>query len=269
MGPLDLQRAWEALSERPLVYQLTSSVAGPWQAEVTAAIGARPILSCHLDEAREIASQADGLLLNAGMPTPPSPEVFEEALVGLRPGRPCLVDPVGYGATAWRRGWIDGLLRSRPLAVKGNGAEMALLGGGEGEMRGVEGVEARGVELSLARLVRSGRTDLAVATGAEDRLFFAEGLWAVRGGSPFLPALPGSGCCLGSVMVACLAVAEPLAAALAALVAFRLAAARAGGERGPSAFRGAFTDALAALRGPDLAQGFSLVRGPHRPEALP
>lgn len=255
----DLRRAWEALSRRPLVYQLTSAVSAAWQAEVTAAVGAVPVLSRHPAEAREIAAGADGLLLNAGMPGTSSPEAFAEALAGLRRGRPCLVDPVGYGVTAWRREWIDALLRARPLAVKGNRAEVALLGGGEGAMRGVEGGEARGVEGALARLVRSGRATLAVATGAEDLLFFEGRFWTVRGGSPHLPALPGSGCCLGSVMTACLAVAEPLSAALAALVSFRLASARADRAAGPASFRSAFVDALASLDGADLDEGASLV----------
>ncbi len=260
---LDLSGAWTALSRRPLIYQITSAVAAPWQAEVTAAVGASPILSTHPAEAREIASRASALLLNTGMPTERTPEAFAEALAGLPPDRPCLVDPVGYGTTDWRRRWIDRFrAASRRVAVKGNEAEMALLGGGEGRLCGVEGAGARGVAEALSRLVFSGPAFLAVATGGEDRLAFSGSLWKVRGGSKRLADLPGSGCCLGSVMAACLAVADPLSAGLAALLAFRLAAERAERFPGPASFRQGFVDALAGLRGRDLDEGRRRIEGP-------
>lgn len=271
MRPLfDVASAWEGLKGRPLVHQLTSAVAASWQADVTAAVGASPVLSAHPEEAREIASRADALLLNTGMATENSPQAFAEALAGLGEGRPCLVDPVGYGLTAWRTAWIDGLLASgRPMAVKGNGAEMARLGKTGGILRGIEAVQAEGVAKVLFSLAARGGLFLLVATGPEDRLFFHGRLWTVRGGSPRLPALVGSGCCLGSVMAACLAVADPLSAGLAALLAFRLAAERALPAAGPSRYRQAFVDGLASLGGADLEEGRVRIAGPFGPDEVP
>ena len=264
--PTDPGEVWMAVrKKRPLVYQLTSAVAAAFQAEVTAAVGASSVMSAHSKEARVIASAADALLLNTGMPNDASVESFNEALAGLPKGRPCLLDPVGYGVSPWRTAWIDAIVSGgRVTALKGNGAEMARLGGTGGRLRGVESSKAPKLEEAMARIAKmEGAPSVAIATGATDMLAEGGMLWKVRGGSSFLPLLPASGCALGSVAAACLCVAEPLSACLAALLAFRMAAERAEGSPWPASWKNAFLDALAALEPDELSEGMrSRTEGP-------
>ena len=269
----DPGKVWESIrKKRPLVYQLTNTVAASFQAEVTAAAGAAVIMSSHPGEARVIASGADALLLNTGTPGGTSQEAFIEALGGLRKGKPCLLDAVGYGLTPFRTGWINSLLEGgRVTAVKGNAAEMARLGGGSGSMKGVESSRAHGVEKALKEITKSETAPVvAVATGKVDKIACGGSLWKVRGGAGLLPQVPASGCALGSVMAACMAVTDPLSAATAALLAFRMAAERAPGAAGPASWRHAFVDALAALEPEKLSSGMKeRVEGPFPLEVLP
>jgi len=258
--------------KRPLVYQITSAVAAPFQAEVTAAAGASPVMSSHPEEARMIASGADVLLLNTGMPGGFSPKAFTEALSGLQRGKPCLLDVVGYGLTPFRTDWIDSLLaEGRITAVKGNEAEIARLGGAWGSMKGVESSGAGKIEKALKEITRGERAPVvAVSTGAVDRVTDGRALWKIRGGSALLPKVPGSGCALGSVMAACMAVADPLPAAVTALLAFRIAAEDAGNAPWPASWKNAFIDALAALEPEKLSSGMNeRVEGPFPLEVLP
>jgi hydroxyethylthiazole kinase len=271
--PEDAGTVWESIKkERPLVYQLTSAVAAPFQAEVTAAVGAALVMSTHAGEARVIASGADALLLNTGMPGETSKRAFLEALSGLRKGRPCLLDAVGYGLTPFRTVWVDSLLKDgRITAVKGNEAEMARLGGGSGSMKGVESSGAREVEKALKKITKSEKAPLvAVATGKVDKIACGGSFWKVHGGSGLLPQVTASGCALGSVMAACMAVADPLSAAMAALLAFKLAAEQAGNAPWPASWKNAFVDALAALEPEKLSSGMKEhVQGPLPLEVLP
>ncbi|MGC9489949.1 MAG: hydroxyethylthiazole kinase [Thermovirgaceae bacterium] len=269
----DARKVWERIrKERPLVYQLTSAVAAPFQAEVTAAVGAALVMSFHPGEARVIASGADALLLNTGMPKETSKGAFLEALRGLQKGTPCLLDAVGYGLTPFRTGWVDSLLKDgRVTAVKGNEAEMARLGGGSGSMKGVESSGAREVEKALKEITKGERIPLvAVATGKVDKIACGGSLWKIHGGSGLLSQVPASGCALGSVMVACMAVADPLPAAVTALLAFRIAAEDAGNAPWPASWKNAFVDALAALEPEKLSSGMKEhVEGPLSLEVLP
>jgi hydroxyethylthiazole kinase-like sugar kinase family protein len=67
-----------------------------------------------------------------------------------------------------------------------------------------------------------------------------------------------------------MAVTDPLSAATAALLAFRMAAERAPGAAGPASWRNAFVDALAALEPEKLSSGMKeRVEGPFPLEVLP
>ncbi len=269
----DPGNVWERIrKKRPLIYQLTNTVAAFFQAEVTAAAGAAVVMSCHPREARVIASGADALLLNTGTPGGTSQEAFVEALGGLREGKPCLLDAVGYGLTPFRTGWIDSLLaEGRITAVKGNEAEIARLGGSWGSMKGVESSGAGRIEKALKEITRGEKGPVvAVSTGAVDRVADGRSLWKIRGWSALLPKVPGSGCALGSVMAACMTVADPLPAALTALLAFRIAAEGAGNAPWPASWKNAFIDALAALEPERLSSGMNeRVEGPFPLEVLP
>ncbi len=249
--------SWDVVREKaPLVFHLTNSVVMNEQAHLTLALGASPLMSNHPDEAEELAAVADALLLNIGTPGENSMESMRRAARRAgADGTPVVLDPVGYGASLLRNGLVQELFATRSVTlVKGNGGEMGLLGGAGGTVRGVDSREASDPLAAVVSVAR-GRGCAAVSTGVVDSFSDGERVWTVSGGSDLLPRITGSGCWLGTVLAACLAVAdEPVPAVLAGLAGFGLAAERAErSSRGPASFRMDLLDEIARLKGADLA----------------
>jgi hydroxyethylthiazole kinase len=246
----------------PLIHHLTNFVTMNDCANATLAIGASPVMSAAEAEAPQLAAFSSALLINMGTPDEAQARaMLAAAQAAARKGIPLVFDPVGAGATAYRRELSARLLREcRPAIVKGNAAEIAFLAGIESAQRGVDSIEPAGdvegrarAALALAR--RSGC--VVLSSGETDIVANAESAWAVSGGRVELGSVCGSGCMLGSVSAALAAVCGKeglFGTALAASLCFKLASesAASSGARGLSSFRWAFMDALSLLRDEDL-----------------
>jgi len=242
---------WARVAEvRPLLHHLTNRVAAPLQAEVALALGACPVMTSWPPEAGSVARGADGVLVNAGTPETEALAGQDEALAATEGTEiPRLLDLVGCGLSLPRTERLRTLLaRHRFACVKGNGAEVAALAGRPALLRGVEGTtEVR--EEDLADLARRHRT-LVLATGGTDRFADPRRTGRLAGGHEALRSLPGSGCALGTALLAALAAGvEPFEAAGAAVGLFAAASTRAASRGcGPGSFRVAFLDALGEAR---------------------
>jgi len=248
-------------ARRPLVHAMTNDVVKGRTADGLLALGASPIMSEAPEEVEEVASKADALLLNLGTL---SSELVASMLLAGRAARvahrPIVLDPVGVGFTEFRNRTVVELVRElRPNVVRGNAAEIAFLAGTTLPQKGVDAGEAprevvAGAALALARETGG----VVLATGAWDVLADATGQIAyVGGGDILLTRFTGSGCLLGAVVAAFVAVGEDafvaaLGAALTMKVAGELAHIRLGvGER-PATFATYFLDALAEVEDADL-----------------
>jgi hydroxyethylthiazole kinase len=242
---------------RPLVHHITNTVTQNDVANVTLAIGAAPVMAHAAEEVEAMVAQAQALVLNIGTPTP----VVVEAM--LRAGRranaaaiPVVLDPVGAGATPFRTSQVERLIAATRFAcVRGNAGEIAALAGRSGGVRGVDAAAETSArpsgtatpELAAALAVRL-RCAVA-ATGAVDVLTDGARLVRLSHGHPLLRRITGSGCMATACIAAFVAVeADSLAAAVAGLACFEIAAERAAASAaGPGSFRVALIDALAAL----------------------
>ena len=254
--------AWRKAKEtRPLIYTLTNSVAAPFQANMTLAAGGSPLMSRCLSEAEELAERADFIVINTGTPGIDDEKLFRKVLSS---GKPWLLDPVGYGASSFRRELVNGLIREYPpVLLKGNSGEISMIAFGGG---GMKGVDSRGDSSStleaVEHLASPGRT--VCATGAVDYISDGKTTASFRGGSSLLAAVTGGGCALGSLMAVLAAGAEfPAAGAEAALVLFRRAARQAEGiSGGPGTFQANFLDSIGRTEPADfLAEGKRIAGG--------
>jgi len=236
---------------RPLIHHITNFVTAGDVANVTLALGAAPVMTQAPEEVEEMASQAAALVLNIGTLTAQAVAAMTKA--GHRAnarGIPVILDPVGAGATAFRTAQARQILAEvRCACVRGNAGEIAALGGRAGAVRGVDAAGVVGGLPDLARcLAREMRTAIA-ATGVEDLVTDGADTVRIANGHPLLARITGSGCMATATVAAASAVEpEPLAAAVAGLVWFEVAA-EAAAERasGPGTFRAALIDAVAAL----------------------
>lgn len=252
----ELWEVWKDISgKRPLIYHLTNSVAMDFSANVTLAIGASPVMSHHPLEAQELASVADGILVNTGTPAEPSFHAMKNALsTACCQEKPVLLDPVGYGVTSFRKEMIRELIDNyRFSVIKGNGAEISLLAGGNGKLKGVDSLSVEDLPQCVGFLARKYSTVVA-ATGEIDLVSDGNSLFRIKGGSSRFGRITASGCIAGSVICACMAASgEVLYGTLAGLVAVGIAAERASlSTGGPGSFAVRFLDELAFLTPEDF-----------------
>lgn len=249
---------------RPLVHHITNTVTQNDVANVTLALGAAPVMAQAPEEVEAMVAQARALVLNLG--TPSLAEVDAMLLAGRhanRMGIGIVLDPVGVGATPFRTAQTERLLGEvRFACVRGNAGEVAALAGRPGAVRGVDAVP----EAEAAGRAEDGRAALAsalavrlccavAATAQVDVLTDGTRLVRLAHGHPWLARITGSGCMATACIGAFAAVEpDPLAAAVAGLACFELAAEEAAkAAAGPGTFRVGLFDALAALEPDTLA----------------
>ncbi|PRO66139.1 hydroxyethylthiazole kinase [Alkalicoccus urumqiensis] len=247
-------------SRKPLIYNITNVVVTNFTANGLYALGASPVMGYAAEEAEELASAADALVLNIGTLTAPQVEVMLTAgRAANKAGTPVILDPVGAGATTYRTEVTHRLLRELDIAlIRGNAGEISSLLSEDTDVKGVDGSEGR--EISAAEAARSLKTVVCV-TGRIDQVSDGSVLYHVHGGTPALTDVTGTGCLLTSCIAAFISADGENAAQAAAACAYYSACAKEA-ERtqpfsGPGSFQQRFLDMLQQL--PDEAVGESRI----------
>src|SRR5690625_4745259 len=108
--------------EKPLVVCITNDVVKPFTANSLLALGASPIMSGEKSEAGDILKHAGALLINIGTGSEEKILLYKEmAYYANKYNIPIVLDPVGYGASEFRKNLVDMLLRDYEISlVKGN-----------------------------------------------------------------------------------------------------------------------------------------------------
>ena len=118
-------------SENPVVHCITNHVVSNFQANGLLAIGASPIMGEAKEEVKELVAISKALSLNIG--TLNKDTLDSMILAGKeanRRGIPVILDPVGAGATAFRRAAVQQILMEIDVGVlRCNAGELAAVGG--------------------------------------------------------------------------------------------------------------------------------------------
>ena len=246
----------EVRNRRPVVHAITNWVTGGDVANALQALGARPVLAFSTAEVAEITNKADALYLNLGTPTPD--RIAAMLLAGRRAneiGLPVIFDPVGAGASHFREEACRQILAELSLTIiRGNRAEIGILAGQGGHLRGIDAVSGPD-DISEAARILSRRTGaVVVASGEKDHIFYDDKMVKVGNGHPFMLRVTGTGCMLSAIIAAFAAVGtDPLETAIAGVSCFKLAGEQAGQTAcGPGAFKTGLMDFLYALTPDDL-----------------
>ncbi|HHT02197.1 MAG TPA: hydroxyethylthiazole kinase [Firmicutes bacterium] len=248
--------------QKPLVHHITNNVTVNDCANATLCVGGLPVMAYAPEEVAEMVAAAGALVLNIG--TLSVGQVEAMVVAGRRAkdlGIPVVLDPVGVGATRLRTESAQRILTAvQPDIIKGNQAEISILAGAGGQIRGVESLgEYRGMAATAARLAKKNHC-LVVVSGVEDIVTDGQRTTLVQNGHPLLGAVVGTGCMVASVCGCFAAVAKEdlLLGCTAALAVFGLAgelAAQAPGVAGPGTFKAALFDALATFTPAALTAG--------------
>jgi hydroxyethylthiazole kinase len=244
--------------EKPLVHHITNYVTAADCAAATRNIGALPVMAHSREEVCEMVQTAGSLVINTGTLTSSSVEAMLKAgMVAYNNKIPVILDPVGAGATKLRTETARLLLeRVSPAIIKGNAAEIALLSGLEGEIKGVESIAGASPHRAAGKLAKETRA-LVVVTGREDIITDGEKTALIKNGHPLMGLVVGTGCMVSSLLGAFAAVEtdyfQAAAAALAGFgVAGELAATKITAETGPLAYKTLLLDQLYLLREGEL-----------------
>ena len=253
--------------ENPLIHCITNYVTANDCANLLLACGASPIMADDPREAGEITAACRGLDLNMG--TLSASRVEAMLAAGEKANEldhPVVLDPVGVGASSFRRETAKQLLRRiRFTAIRGNLSEILVLARGQGRCRGVDAGE--GIRRENLQQVAQFAMDFSEKTGAvilitgETDIAACENrAYCLSNGNPMMARVTGTGCQLSALTAAFLAAnpQRPLEAAAAAAatmgVCGELAARRLSHADGTMSYRSYMIDAASNLEGKTLEE---------------
>lgn len=225
--PDEILNLLQLIRERsPLIHCITNYVTACEVANIILAAGASPVMADHPDEAADVTSRSDCLLLNFGTLKESSEAAMTRA--GKKAGElglPLILDPVGIGSSSSRTSSVLRVLdQVKPSVIRGNVSEIKRLylelehrasmdykipPQVKDSPRGVDASRqdhmtktnisaltgaARGLsELTGAVVVMTGETDLVT---------YADKTVLIHNGCPMMPRITGSGCMLDGIIAA-------------------------------------------------------------------
>ncbi|KAJ3022209.1 hypothetical protein HKX48_006731 [Thoreauomyces humboldtii] len=238
-------------ASKPLIHNITNYVVMNDTANTILQLGGSPVMAHAVDEVEEMTSYSQALVLNLGTLSP----LWIEAM-GLAAKKanqlaiPVILDPVGAGATAFRKQTSVQLLDQIKFAViKGNAGEIAALAGLEGvAMRGVDSAADLSDPAQTARSLATKLKTCVAISGIVDTVSDGTRTVSIHNGNDWLGTMTGTGCTASS-LIACFAGVQkdPMVAAVGGLLCVGIAAEMAMKEksvRGPGSFKVALHDAI-------------------------
>ncbi|MFS0576046.1 hydroxyethylthiazole kinase [Sporosarcina sp. 179-K 3D1 HS] len=238
--------------EQPLVHCITNIVVANFQANGLLALGASPVMADAVEEAAEIASISSCTVLNIG--TLKAVTVEAMILAGKSAnehGKPVILDPVGAGATAFRKDSVLRILKEVDVTlIRCNAGEIAAIAGADWQSKGVDSGEGEADVVKLAKQVAATHHCLVAVSGEVDIVTDGQDVLSITGGHPLMTRVTGVGCLLSSVVGAFLAVANEkrLEAAATALTFYKQVGEQAAATAtGPGDFAVYFLNGLSSL----------------------
>lgn len=246
--------------ENPLVHCMTNVVVTNFTANGLLALGASPVMAYAKEEVADLASIAGALLLNIG--TLSSEQIDQMIVAGQaanQAGVPVILDPVGAGATTYRTDMSKRLLEKMEVSVlRGNAGEIASLMGVQASVKGVDG-SMEGDMVELAKKAALQYKCICVVTGEIDVVTDGSLVHRIYNGHPWLTKVVGTGCLLGAVIGAFVAVGrhDIIEASANAVAYFGIAGEQAfqqTNEEGIGSFQQAFLNQLHLLTDQQVEQ---------------
>lgn len=188
----------------PKVHCLTNPVSMQDVANILLAAGGSAIMGQEETEVQEITSFCQATLLNTGVPD--EDKLCACMLAGMKAnqlGHPVVLDPVGVGATLYRKKAIELVLkRVKPSLIRCNQEEACALLNIQREASG--GVESsvsvgEAKQLKLAELLAQAYECSAMVSGEADAVSDGERCALLTGGDRRIARVTGSGCMLSAL----------------------------------------------------------------------
>lgn len=224
--------------ESPLTHCITNVVTVRDCANAVLAVGGSPIMANAPEEAEEIVSIANSLVINIGTLTQEQIETMKKsAKQAAKMEKPLVLDPVGIGISKIRNETpIDIIKESKPAIIRGNLSEIkaiAMFYGILDECTTAKGVDVADTDIISedtleinAQIVKNiaEKLDTTIAvSGPIDIVSNGKEVYALKNGNPMMANITGTGCMLGCIMGAYAAIDDSLLAAITATTVMSIA----------------------------------------------
>lgn len=251
----------------PIIHSITNYVTANDCANILIAVGASPIMSDNASETEDISAIISGLNINIGTPREGSLSVMLSAgKYANMLSHPVVLDPVGVGASVFRRDMARQLLSKVNLSViRCNFSELKTLALDARMSKGIDAdIDDEVSEKNLLPYVKlvkafSEKTNAVVAvSGGIDIVADGDRAFCIFNGHPMMRSVTGTGCQL-SAIVAAFAASNPDNILKATAAAFctmgicgEIAYERLSALDGSAAYRGYIIDAAYNMDGETL-----------------
>lgn len=208
--------------QNPLIHNITNIVVANYSANGLLALGASPIMADSVEEMADMQQISHALVINIGTLSAHSIKAMLAAgKEANKLGRPVILDPVGVGASAYRKQVVKQLLNEIQFSlIRGNAGELACIAGVDWQAKGVD-AGCGNIDLSpvAQQLAQQYRTIIGIS-GSSDIISNGKQTALVHNGTAMFPKITGSGCLLSAVCGAFLAVAPDTDYFVATIEAF-------------------------------------------------
>ncbi len=219
--------------ECPLTHCITNVVTVRDCANAVLAVGGSPIMANEPEEANEVTSICNSLLVNIGTLTTSQVEAMKKSVQTAKDNNiPYVLDPVGIGISEIRNKTpIDLINIEKPVIIRGNLSEIktiAMFYGILDECSKVKGVDVADddtitddnveVQAQIVKNIAKKLETVIAASGKIDIISDGEDTYLIDNGVSMMSNITGSGCMLGALMANLSAITEPLIAAISATI---------------------------------------------------
>jgi hydroxyethylthiazole kinase len=192
------QKIWD---EQPLIHCITNHVVANFQANGLLALGASPVMADALEEVVEMSAAASCTVLNIGTL---KKETIEAMILAGKSaneqGNPVVLDPVGVGATAFRKQAIFRILDEVDVTlIRCNAGELMAIAKVEWQAKGVDAGTGNAEIEVVAKKIATDYNCLVAITGSVDYVTDGDKILVITGGDPMMSRVTGMGCLLSAV----------------------------------------------------------------------
>ena len=244
-------------THQPITFTVANTVTSSKVADALGALGASPIMSVEVQEARELVKVAQAVVLNLGTPTKQlKTELATVAQAANQTNTPLVLDPVACGSTAFRLQLARQLLSTHHFTIiRGNAGEIASLVGIDWHNHGIDAGIGHDDPSAIAKRCAIKYQTTVVLSGDQDIITDGQQVFKNSQSTRWLTVNVGAGDILSSVIGALLGVgADPLTAGLIACRIITTAGIRAGkGATGLGNWQAHFLDELSRISDKELA----------------
>ncbi|MEG0618920.1 MAG: hydroxyethylthiazole kinase [Bacilli bacterium] len=252
----------------PLIHNITNEVVANDVANSLLAIGASPMMAYAPEEMEEVAGIAKSIVLNIGTLT--TEMLKSMLLVGKfanKNGIPVILDPVGVGATTFRKESVEQLLSEIEVQlIRGNAGELARIANIPWTSKGVDAGEGNVLVKDIAEIVANRYQTVVAISGEEDIISDGIQTIGVLNGHPLMTKITGTGCMLSGICGAFIAVGTRTMTIFESTVEACTVYAIAGelaveslDFSGPGKFRSAFIDNLYSINSEKIMNRLKLI----------